>query len=604
VRDDFWPSGECRIPADVDRWESIIAFVLSVLLSAIIFVYWRTLRKRSSPRANTLLGMGVGLLLEHFAYFYTYVRRNSDPEFDLFRDPFALVCHTIGLYVSIFFYSVISSQLGVGAVQVAFALDPARSALWKRLLGTYLVRYLVTVATIGHFLTAGLLASGNANLERYGRVGYPFTWLFEIVVLFSVFTKLYYEVGALVKNLAPTSRTAKALRALRFQLKAFALMMAYFGTFWIVILSSKLAKEYGGFIVRLACFSLYAGLIPLTLYEEYRTRNAAKARAIHIMDTPDGKKQMKEHLESAKMRVHTRSSALGAKPKMTMERCGVSLEFLIRFANDSGVTKEHTAQEVCNLFVKPITEDIAGLGSGAMVELVQEADRDDGGAKWGGCPTHMVSYSWSYPFRLVLDALTTFEHEQPLGRGRTHYYFIDQIALNQHHMTSNCTTDEQMAKQLVSVLKDSIRVPNRMVMILSPWRDPVTLRRAWCLFEVFCALSLGASVHMALPQADADDFNRTLSEQRRNSIQLTTGGANASAFCFNAKEHVQQIDAENASAQVPSDREMIFKEIQDNIGFEGFNAKIQAFVEQALQDIASAAMLNHHAPVRAIKGLE
>jgi hypothetical protein len=48
---------------------------------------------------------------------------------------------------------------------------------------------------------------------------------------------------------------------------------------------------------------------------------------------------------------------------------------------------------VCDLFVKPVTEDIAGLGSGAMVELVQEAE-GFGLSKWGGCPTHMVSYSW------------------------------------------------------------------------------------------------------------------------------------------------------------------------------------------------------------------
>jgi hypothetical protein len=102
---------------------------------------------------------------------------------------------------------------------------------------------------------------------------------------------------------------------------------------------------------------------------------------------------------------------------------------------------------------------------------------------------------------------------------------------------------------------------------------------------------------MALPPADAADFNRTLLQKRRNSdIDMQkTGGTNVSAFQFNAKSHIGKIDAEHASAKVAADREMIFNEIRENIGFEGFNTKIQTFVEQALQDIAAAAMLAHHA---------
>jgi hypothetical protein len=40
------------------------------------------------------------------------------------------------------------------------------------------------------------------------------------------------------------------------------------------------------------------------------------------------------------------------------------------------------------------------------------------------------------------------------------------MALNQHKMVEGCTNDAEMAKQLVTALKESIKVPNRMVMIL------------------------------------------------------------------------------------------------------------------------------------------
>jgi len=238
------------------------------------------------------------------------------------------------------------------------------------------------------------------------------------------------------------------------------------------------------------------------------------------------------------------------------------------------------------MFVKPITADIGGFGSGAMVELLQSETTTGTAADETICmcakATHFCSYTWSYPFRLLLDTLGAFEKEQPLGKGQQHFYFVDQFAMNQHKMTRKISLidEETMQKELVGTLKESIQVPNRMVMILSPWHDPVPMQRAWCLFELYCALTLQAEVQMALPPVDAADFYKTLIQKRGESVDGAT---------FDAKQHIGRIDAQVATASVQTDKEMIFKIIAKEIGFEGFNRKMQNYMEQALRDVASAA---------------
>jgi hypothetical protein len=114
--------------------------------------------------------------------------------------------------------------------------------------------------------------------------------------------------------------------------------------------------------------------------------------------------------------------------------------------------------DLCDRFIKPATADIGGKGSGAFVELIQDG-MDCQGRPWCGKPTHMVSYSWSYNYTLLLEVLEEFVEDRPIqgerrrsvapsstnkqesegggtaggtGGGGCHYFFIDQFALDEH----------------------------------------------------------------------------------------------------------------------------------------------------------------------------
>ena len=43
-----------------------------------------------------------------------------------------------------------------------------------------------------------------------------------------------------------------------------------------------------------------------------------------------------------------------------------------------------------------------------------------------------------------------------------------------------------------TTFKTAIHSFGRTVMVLKPWNDPITLKRAWCLFEIFCTVQTGA----------------------------------------------------------------------------------------------------------------
>ena len=57
---------------------------------------------------------------------------------------------------------------------------------------------------------------------------------------------------------------------------------------------------------------------------------------------------------------------------------------------------------------------------------------------------------------------------------------IDQFSLNQHVMTSTgLLTEQEMQKKVVDELQASILAPNKVLMILWPWDQPIVLSRAW-----------------------------------------------------------------------------------------------------------------------------
>ena len=95
-----------------------------------------------------------------------------------------------------------------------------------------------------------------------------------------------------------------------------------------------------------------------------------------------------------------------------------------------------------------------------------------------------------------------------------------------------------------TTFKDAIREIGRTAIMLSPWDQPVTLTRAWCLWEIYCTLEVGAVFTTCFGGGERRKFEGVVSTQ------------------WQAVDKVfSRVDVANAEAGSPDDLTMIMNAI-------------------------------------------
>ena len=153
--------------------------------------------------------------------------------------------------------------------------------------------------------------------------------------------------------------------------------------------------------------------------------------------------------------------------------------------------------------------------------------------------------------------------EQQTRPTTTRYYWFDIFVMNQH-------SQEDM-DNLLGNLQASVRSPGRMLLALDSWRDPTPLTRAWCLLEIFTAISAKADVIMGFSLAEESSFKEQLAQ---NQAEVEAALA--------------AVDAERAEATVQADRDMIFGAIEQGSGFADSNRTIRRALRESLQRVIIA----------------
>ena len=183
----------------------------------------------------------------------------------------------------------------------------------------------------------------------------------------------------------------------------------------------------------------------------------------------------------------------------------------------------------------------------------------------------------AYPFRLLIDIVERFEAENPAPPGKTHYYFLDQFSLNQHKFVDEGANQKEMQEMVVNALQSEMIRSAHVLMCLHPWNQPVPLRRMWCLFELFTAVSNGVELTMCFGEEDAS--------------ALYTAIANG---YFDAEDAVGEIDAANAGASVASDKDMIMRLIEEQVGLDRFNSEMREYLLKAFKATVTGVLARHH----------
>ena len=121
-----------------------------------------------------------------------------------------------------------------------------------------------------------------------------------------------------------------------------------------------------------------------------------------------------------------------------------------------------TTTDVCDMFLKEVTKE----EKSSYVEYLAERSSPDVGKA-----TVFISHAWKYNFLDVVDALQHHFSSEP-----DVYIWFDLFSNNQHKAPN------LPFEWWSDTFKNAIGKLGRVVMVLSPWNNPIPFTRAWCLW--------------------------------------------------------------------------------------------------------------------------
>ena len=171
-----------------------------------------------------------------------------------------------------------------------------------------------------------------------------------------------------------------------------------------------------------------------------------------------------------------------------------------------------------------------------------------------GKATRFISHAWKYKFEDIVQSLS--ERVDP----QNDYIWFDICTVNQHVWKN---VDFQ------TTFKDAVGDIGHTMLILAPWKNPIPLRRSWCLWEINSTIERESKLEVVLPKSQEDDFIETLLNDY-DEIMMN--------LC--------NIDTRNSKAGNENDEEKIKLAVENtNGGFQSVNSNCQMGIQSGLVDI-------------------
>ncbi|KAJ3040544.1 Kinesin light chain 3 [Rhizophlyctis rosea] len=169
-----------------------------------------------------------------------------------------------------------------------------------------------------------------------------------------------------------------------------------------------------------------------------------------------------------------------------------------------------------------------------------------------------ISHCWQYVFLDTVDAITSYFEGKALSETEPEpIIWIDIFSLPQHGR-SKIASD-----WLQTTFIDAIAHIRNMLMILTPWNQPLTLTRAWCVFELFACVHTKSSFNIALPPSEAPIFRECFASP-----------SNTNAF----RQAIASIKSKNSIATEKGDLLSIHGAIRESVGFEMLDRMVSSLL--------------------------
>jgi len=218
-----------------------------------------------------------------------------------------------------------------------------------------------------------------------------------------------------------------------------------------------------------------------------------------------------------------------------------------------------------------------------------------------GTATFMLSYSWGYTIGDIIDTLQTHCERQSLNP-KTTYIWICCMCVNQHRVVEQALSQATMKKSSNTssgiLLPSSSSSPstssvnffdefrNRVVGIghilamMTPWDDPLYLKRVWCIFEVFTANEQDNNCQVTIVMPP-------LQEQKLEEAILSSSddNTNKSGVVDPLFEALAKTRVEKAHASVEDDRIQILGMVEQGVGFRNLNHRVNDFLRRWVRGV-------------------
>ncbi|KAH9125562.1 hypothetical protein AeMF1_003844 [Aphanomyces euteiches] len=201
---------------------------------------------------------------------------------------------------------------------------------------------------------------------------------------------------------------------------------------------------------------------------------------------------------------------------------GLTLGFFKRFIEIHGGRHafENFTGAVCARFLLPYT-------ASSKLSLVEHVRQQPDGHLYAKPATWFVSHAWSYmssmPWTISFKKMAS-----------TIQSLCDQVYDFKHWF---------------GIFQSSPRSVGNVVMVMCPWHDPTTLRRTWCVFEVYASVVENARFEIAMGRSQKASFLQDIQDDGAFYKMLST------------------TQSEKSETTIPSDRDNIFQLIRDEVGF-------------------------------------
>ncbi|OQR87175.1 TPR repeat containing protein [Achlya hypogyna] len=238
---------------------------------------------------------------------------------------------------------------------------------------------------------------------------------------------------------------------------------------------------------------------------------------------------------------------------------GVTLGFfrhLIDLCGGRTKLQGRTTAQVCFDYIVPLT-------ASTQLSLVDHIAADPATTHFVQPANWYISHAWSYLFLETVDSLEVFFAQQQLSDEAVVWFCV--FNNNQHRAAT------YPFEYWSSTFKSQLSAIGNVVMVMHPWNDPVVLRRSWCVFEVYVAVTTGARFEMAMAP---DQLELLLNDMKKTNV-------------FNAI--LSTIKSEQSSTTVPSDRDGIFALIEAETSFTA----VDRLVFSTISDWMKRALTTH-----------